>query len=93
MFPHQGSDKTRSMKRAIFPGSFDPITSGHVEIIYRGKALFDEIVVAIGINSHKKYLFDRYCTIILLLVCYSKYYLCYERVSKVHFKKNVTKYI
>lgn len=42
------------MKRAVFPGSFDPITLGHVEIIERGLELFDEIVVAIGINSGKQ---------------------------------------
>lgn len=46
------------MKRAIFPGSFDPITLGHVDIINRAIDLFDEIVIAIGINNDKKYLFS-----------------------------------
>ena len=46
------------MKRAIFPGSFDPITLGHYDIIKRGVTLFDEIIVAIGINSSKKYMFS-----------------------------------
>lgn len=46
------------MKRAIFPGSFDPITLGHYDIIQRGVHLFDEIVVAIGINANKKYMFS-----------------------------------
>lgn len=46
------------MKRAIFPGSFDPITLGHYDIIQRGVKLFDEIIVAIGINSDKKYMFS-----------------------------------
>lgn len=46
------------MKRALFPGSFDPITLGHTDIIVRSLALFDEIVVAIGDNSQKKYMFD-----------------------------------
>jgi len=46
------------MKRAIFPGSFDPITLGHVDIIERAMDLFDEIVIAIGINNEKKYLFS-----------------------------------
>jgi pantetheine-phosphate adenylyltransferase len=45
------------MKRAIFPGSFDPVTKGHYDIIERGVTLFDEIIVAIGINSDKKYMF------------------------------------
>ncbi|PKQ43642.1 pantetheine-phosphate adenylyltransferase [Confluentibacter flavum] len=46
------------MKRAIFPGSFDPITLGHYDIIKRGVELFDEVIVAIGINSEKKYMFS-----------------------------------
>lgn len=44
-------------KIAIFPGSFDPITLGHESIIRRGLPMFDEIIVAIGINSTKKYYF------------------------------------
>ncbi|MCO4821471.1 MAG: pantetheine-phosphate adenylyltransferase [Flavobacteriaceae bacterium] len=46
------------MKRAIFPGSFDPITLGHFDIIKRGVTLFDEVIVAIGVNSDKKYMFS-----------------------------------
>ncbi|AJR02422.1 pantetheine-phosphate adenylyltransferase [Siansivirga zeaxanthinifaciens] len=46
------------MKRAIFPGSFDPITLGHYDIIKRGVTLFDEVIVAIGVNSEKKYMFS-----------------------------------
>jgi len=45
------------MRIAVFPGSFDPITSGHVDIVRRAIPLFDRIVVAIGENTHKKYLF------------------------------------
>ncbi|WP_299113091.1 pantetheine-phosphate adenylyltransferase [uncultured Winogradskyella sp.] len=46
------------MKRAIFPGSFDPITLGHYDIIQRSVTLFDEVIVAIGINADKKYMFS-----------------------------------
>ncbi|NJM79877.1 MAG: pantetheine-phosphate adenylyltransferase [Flavobacterium sp.] len=46
------------MRRAIFPGSFDPITNGHYDIIKRGISLFDEVIVAIGINAEKKYMFS-----------------------------------
>ena len=45
------------MKIAVFPGSFDPITTGHVQILKRALPLFDKVVVAIGVNSQKKYLF------------------------------------
>ena len=46
------------MKKAIFPGSFDPITLGHYDIIERGITLFDELIIAIGINADKKYMFS-----------------------------------
>ncbi len=46
------------MKKAVFPGSFDPITLGHVDIISRSLPLFDEIVIAIGINAKKNYMFS-----------------------------------
>lgn len=46
------------MKRALFPGSFDPITLGHYDIIKRGVKLFDEVIVAIGVNSEKNYMFS-----------------------------------
>ena len=45
-------------KTAVFPGSFDPFTIGHQSIIKRGLKIFDKIIVAIGINSEKKTLFD-----------------------------------
>jgi pantetheine-phosphate adenylyltransferase len=46
------------MKKAVFPGSFDPITLGHVDIIQRGLPLFDEIILAVGVNADKKYMFS-----------------------------------
>lgn len=46
------------MKKAVFPGSFDPITIGHEDIIRRGLDLFDEIVVAVGVNADKRYQFS-----------------------------------
>jgi pantetheine-phosphate adenylyltransferase len=42
------------MKIAVFPGSFDPITLGHIDLVKRALPLFDRIVVAIGENSQKK---------------------------------------
>lgn len=46
------------MRRAVFPGSFDPITLGHYDIIMRGVSLFDELIIAVGINADKKYMFS-----------------------------------
>lgn len=46
------------MKKAVFPGSFDPVTLGHVDIIERGLPLFDEVILAIGVNADKKYMFS-----------------------------------
>ncbi|AWG22074.1 pantetheine-phosphate adenylyltransferase [Flavobacterium faecale] len=46
------------MRKAIFPGSFDPITLGHEDIIKRAIPLFDEIIIAIGVNAEKKYMFS-----------------------------------
>lgn len=46
------------MKIAVFPGSFDPITLGHAELVRRAIPLFDKVIVAIGLNSQKKCLYD-----------------------------------
>ena len=45
------------MKKAIFPGSFDPLTLGHCEIIEKATQIFDELIVSVGNNSEKKYKF------------------------------------
>jgi len=51
--------KTNSETRiAVFPGSFDPITLGHVDIINRALPLFDKIIIAIGVNDAKKYMWS-----------------------------------
>ncbi|MEY4876210.1 MAG: hypothetical protein RL708_1359, partial [Bacteroidota bacterium] len=44
------------MKKAIFPGSFDPFTKGHFDIVNRALPLFDEIIIGIGHNTTKQYL-------------------------------------
>ena len=46
------------MKKAVFPGSFDPLTLGHCDIINKSLNLFDEIVLAIGVNSSKENMFS-----------------------------------
>ena len=46
------------MKRAVCPGSFDPVTNGHLDIVERAATLFDEVVVAVGVNKSKNRLFS-----------------------------------
>ncbi|SEC09087.1 Phosphopantetheine adenylyltransferase [Amycolatopsis tolypomycina] len=48
----------RAMRRAVCPGSYDPATNGHLDIIERASRLFDEVVVAVGVNKNKKGLFE-----------------------------------
>ena len=49
---------TKSPKRGVFPGQFDPITNGHLDVIKRGAPLFDELIVAVGTNPDKRELFS-----------------------------------
>ena len=46
-------------KRAVFPGQFDPLTNGHLDLIRRGAPLFDELIVGVGVNPEKSELFDQ----------------------------------
>jgi Phosphopantetheine adenylyltransferase (EC 2.7.7.3) len=45
------------MKRAIYPGTFDPFTNGHIDILERASNIFDEIIIAVAVNSQKKPMF------------------------------------
>ncbi|WP_251622698.1 pantetheine-phosphate adenylyltransferase [Odoribacter lunatus] len=53
-------------KTALFPGSFDPFTVGHEEIVNRGLKLFDKIIIAVGINALKKEFLDINCRVELI---------------------------
>jgi len=46
------------MKRAIYPGSFDPVTNGHIDVVERARKLFDEVIVAVAHNDEKQPLFS-----------------------------------
>ena len=46
------------MRRAIYPGSFDPVTNGHIDVIERARKLFDEVIVAVAHNDEKQPLFS-----------------------------------
>ena len=61
------------MKVAVFPGSFDPITKGHEDIILRAIPLFDKIIVAVGENANKKYMFSREQRMTWIDETFSKY--------------------
>src|SRR5438132_1120222 len=54
------SDKTmrKNMVRGVYAGSFDPLTQGHMYMIIEGSRLFDELIVAVGINPAKAYTFS-----------------------------------
>jgi pantetheine-phosphate adenylyltransferase len=49
---------SNQVRRALFPGSFDPFTAGHLNILRRALTMFDEVVVAVGINQDKRGFFD-----------------------------------
>ena len=61
------------MKRAVFPGSFDPITLGHLDILERSIPLFDEIIIGVGINSEKKYMFPLSKRMAFIVETFSEY--------------------
>ncbi|MEW5804763.1 MAG: pantetheine-phosphate adenylyltransferase [bacterium] len=46
------------MRKAIYPGTFDPITKGHLDLVLRGLRLFDEVIVAVAANTNKRPLFS-----------------------------------
>ena len=60
-------------KIAIYPGSFDPVTNGHLDIVERGLKLFDKIIVAILYNPNKEYLFDLEERLEMLKDCLTKF--------------------
>ena len=61
------------MKCAVFPGSFDPITLGHLDILERSIPLFDEIIIGVGTNSEKKYMFPLSKRMAFIEETFSKY--------------------
>lgn len=51
-------DEKNITRKALFPGSFDPFTAGHLNILKRALTMFDEVVVAVGINADKRGFYD-----------------------------------
>ena len=62
-------------KIAVFPGSFDPFTVGHEEIVRRGLKLFDKIIIAVGVNPVKKEFLDTDCRIRLIRKAFDRRFL------------------
>jgi len=85
------------MKKAVFPGSFDPITIGHIDIVNRGMKIFDEIIIAIGDNVDKKYMFSKEKRVELVEQTFSDYdkikVESYKGLTVDFCKKNNTKFI
>ena len=48
----------RPMRRALYPGSFDPLTNGHLDVLTRGLGLFDEVIIAVALDNQKQSLFS-----------------------------------
>ena len=61
------------MRIAVFAGSFDPVTKGHLDLVKRALPLFDKIIVAMGINSTKRYYFDTEQRVALLKATFAEY--------------------
>jgi pantetheine-phosphate adenylyltransferase len=61
------------MKRAIYPGTFDPFTNGHIDILERANNIFDEIIIAVAVNSQKKPMFTAEERTEMIKDCVSNY--------------------
>jgi len=70
-------------KVAIFPGSFDPFTKGHEDIVLRGLKIFDEVIIAIGINSNKK----RYFTVELMQKCIGETFKDFPQIKVITYNE------
>ncbi len=85
------------MKKAVFPGSFDPITLGHQDVITRAIPLFDEIIIAIGVNADKNYMFSLEERKKYILESFKEYdnvtVVAYEGLTVDFCKKNSIDYI
>jgi len=85
------------MKKAVFPGSFDPITIGHIDIVNKGMKIFDEIIIAVGNNVDKKYMFSKEKRVEFVKQTFSAYdkikVESYEGLTVDFCKKNNTEFI
>lgn len=81
------------MRRAVYAGSFDPITLGHLWMVERGGELFDELIVAIGVNPDKRYLFSLEDRLAMLREstahCTNVTVASYENMFLVHYARQV----
>lgn len=84
-------------KIALFPGSFDPFTKGHEDIVLRGVKMFDEVIIAIGVNSQKKRTFSADFMVEAITNTFKNYptvkVICYEELTAHLAKKIGANYI
>lgn len=84
-------------KIALFPGSFDPFTKGHEDIVLRGLKIFDEIIIAIGYNSQKKRYFEIDYMLEKIKSCFAGYENIrvdkYEELTAVYADKHNADYL
>ena len=76
------------MRKAIFPGSFDPFTLGHLDILKRSLSLFDEITVGVGRNNQKKTMFNEGQRIEFIKNCFKNEQKIKGWTGDTSFKKN-----
>ena len=80
------------MRKGLFPGSFDPFTKGHEAVVIKSLDLFDEVVIGIGVNSKKTYMFDlekRIEHISALFAAYKQVKICTYQKLTVEFCKEI----
>lgn len=78
--------------KAVYPGSFDPATYGHLDMIQRASRIFDEVVVAVGDNPEKDYLFDKEDRVALLKASVNHFNESMDNVHVEHFDGLLVEY-
>ena len=84
---HEEIRRTEIMRIVIYPGTFDPIHSGHIDIAERASSLFDKLIFAVAVNNDKKPLFSAEERIDMIMESmqplHSQYYVFFENIASL----------